>query len=410
MGSQDTNVPKSVYVVAFTSSLAGGFYWPYISIYAVEIEASFFEIGLVSSISNAAPTVFQPIWGTLSDRMLRRVIFVVLGHILGGLIVLLFTRAHDPFTYTLLVALSMISLSAVTPAWSSYIGSFFKREERGRGIGRITGIGVLGNVLGAGVSGAIMTMLIGEHKIAQYTFTFSIAGILLILTGLIALSLKEQKQNVNQFLRDKKNLSLRNSLSQNYLFRRLCLVEAFWWFTLSFAWPMYSAAYIIKLHATKLEIAICSMIFNATFAVSQMSLGYLADKYGRRTILLTMRYIFPIYPLIWYIAQDVEFVYLANFIVGIANALASVAVMSYILDITKEEERASYFAIYNMVMGISQFIGSLSGGFLGDIISRNTDPMYAIQMIFLISIIIRIASAIPYYFIEETLAIGKLSS
>jgi len=182
----------------------------------------------------------------------------------------------------------------------------------------------------------------------------------------------------------------------------LCIAEAFWWFTLSFAWPMFSAAYIIKLHAEKLEIAIASMLFNTTFAISQMFLGYLVDKYGRKGILVPMRWIFPIYPIIWYIAWRIEFVYLANLIIGFVNALATVAVMTYILDITREEERASFFAIYNMIVGLSQFTGSLVGGFLGDIISMTTNPIVAIQTVFLISALLRIFSAIPYHFLEET--------
>jgi len=77
--------------------------------------------------------------------------------------------------------------------------------------------------------------------------------------------------------------------------------------------------------------------------------------------------------------------------------------MSYILDITREEERASYFAVYNMIVGFSQFLGSLSGGYLGDYLTQYGGLIFSIQMIFLISIIMRIFSAIPYTILKETI-------
>ena len=399
LGQQGTKVPKNVYLVSFMGSLSGGFYWPYIPIYAVEMGASYSQIGLVASISNAAPNVFQPLWGYLSDRMFKRVLFISLGYIVGGTIILFFTKARDPITYILLLALSMIFYSAVPPAWNSYIGSFFKQRERGRGIGKIAGIGWIGNIIGASVSGMAMTLLIGEQNINQYVLAFSLAGLISITTGLIALSLRESSADNDR----RKSFSLRVSITENKLFWKLCLIEAFWGMSLSFAWPMFSAAYIVKLHATKLEIAVASVIFSITFALSQTYLGYLVDRYGRRKILLITKYVFPIYPLIWFIAWDVKFVYVANFIVGISNALAVVSVLSYILDITVEEERGSYFAVYNMVMGFSWFLGSLLGGFIGDLLSKIIDPIGALQMVFLISIFIRILTAIPYYFIQETL-------
>jgi len=393
------HVPKITYVVSFLSSLGSGFYWPYISIYAVEIGASYSEIGIVTSISNASPMVLQPLWGYLSDRYMRRVIFISVGYIIAGLITLLFINARSPLFYAFLLAISLISLSAVTPSWNSYIGSFFKRDERGQGIGKISGLGVIGSVFGTLFSGYYMTIIIGEKNINQYVFSFTLAGIFLIITGLTALLLKEKSSYSTTYSLSEILSSLRN----NKLFLTLCMIEAFWSFTLSFPWPIFSAAYIYKLNATKIEIATASVFFNASFALSQIYLGHLIDVHGRKKILLIARFIFPIYPLLWFIAWNVSLIYLANLIVGVTNAIAILAVIAYILDITSEEERASYFAVYNMIIGFAQFFGSLVGGYVGDYLVQYGGLIYSIQVIFLISVIIRIFSAIPYLTLKETL-------
>lgn len=399
LSGQREKIPKAAYIASFLSSVGGGFYWPYISIYAVEIGASYSEIGIVTSISNASPMVLQPLWGYLSDKYMRRVIFISVGYIIAGLITLFFISARSPLIYAFLLALSLIALSAVTPTWNSYIGSFFEKKERGRGIGKISGLGIIGSIFSTLFSGYYMTMIIGEKTINQYYFSFTLAGLFLIMTGLISLLLKERSSYNATY-----NLSeILMSLKNNKLFLTLCLLEAVWSFTLSFPWPMFSAAYIYKLNATKIQIATANVFFNASFALSQIYLGYLVDVHGRKKTLLVTRFIFPMYPLLWFIAQDVSLIYIANTIVGITNAIAMLAVMSYILDITREEERASYFAMYNMVIGFAQFLGSLIGGYLGDYLIRFGGLIFSIQMIFLISVIMRIFSAIPYIALRETI-------
>ena len=393
------SVPRTAYAIAFTTSLGGGFYWPYISIYAVELGASYSEIGLISAISNASPTVLQPLWGYLSDKLMKRKIFILLGNIISGFIILFFAYTRKPLIYAILLALSMIALSAVTPAWNSYIGSFFEKRERGRGVGRINGIGFIGTIIGALVSGLIMTILIGEKNILQYSFAFTIAGISLIIGGLLSLNIHDPTGNNDGYSLE----YIMSSIKRNNYFKRLVLAEAMWSFSMSMAWPMFSAGWIYKLHATKFQIAIANVAFNISFMIGQLFLGFLADVYGRKKVITTSRFVFPLYPLMWYIAWRVEIIYLANLIVGLANAVATIAIFAYILDVTQEEERASYFAIYNMVLGISQFLGSYTGGFIGDSFKQFMGTIPALHMVFLISSALRLLTAIPYLFIKETL-------
>ncbi|MHA1616697.1 MAG: MFS transporter [Candidatus Njordarchaeales archaeon] len=394
-----SKVPRTAYGIAFTSSLGGGFYWPYVNIYAVELGASYSEIGLVSAISNASPTVFQPLWGFLSDRLMKRRIFILLGYLLAGFIVFFYVYAKDPIMYAILLALSMISLSAATPAWNSYIGSFFKKHERARGIGKINGIGFAGTILGAIISGFLMTMVIGEIPFLQYRFSFTVASLLFIITGLLALNIRDPTNAGNGYSLE----TIVASVKKNSYFQKLLLAESLWSFSMSIAWPMFSAGYIYKFHAKKLEIAMSNIFFNVAFMLSQLYLSFLADVYGRKKAIAYSRFIFPIYPLMWYVAWRIEIVYIANFVVGLANAVSTVAIFAYILDVTEEEERASYFAIYNMILGISQFMGSYIGGLIGDYFRSVLGIIPALHIVFLISSFLRLLTAIPYLFLKETL-------
>lgn len=400
-----TKIPQVAYTIAFTGSLSGGFYGPYIAIYAVELGASYAEIGIVSAVSNVSPMILQPLWGYLSDRMLMRKVFIVLGNIIAGLLILLYPLAHEPLLYAALIMLSMAALSASTPAWSAYIGSFLDKHERARGLGRIGGVGLIGTIIGTLVTGFLMTKVIGEGNPMQYVLAFVVAGIFRIISGLLALAIKEplivRKNNYDISL-------LASSILRNDHFKRLLLAESLGAFSLSIAWPMFSAAYIYKFHATKLQIAVANVLSNIALSIGQLYLGFLADRYGRRQVLVIMRFAFPMYALAWYYARDIEYIYLANFLIGFVNAIVGVAVPSYILDISEEDERASYFAVHNMILGISQFIGSYIGGLLGDQLSHSIGALQALQTVILISAVLRLLAVIPYFLLKETVKISDI--
>ncbi|MEX2701831.1 MAG: MFS transporter [Candidatus Baldrarchaeota archaeon] len=77
--SKNSDVPPIIYATAGLTAFSGGLYQPYLNIYAVEIGATYSEMGIITSVSNAAPTILQPIWGALSDKKVKRKPFIFWG-------------------------------------------------------------------------------------------------------------------------------------------------------------------------------------------------------------------------------------------------------------------------------------------------------------------------------------------
>ncbi len=58
---ENTRTPRTLYAAVFFSYFSFGTYQPYIIVYAVEMGARYDELGIVTSVGNASPAIFQPL-------------------------------------------------------------------------------------------------------------------------------------------------------------------------------------------------------------------------------------------------------------------------------------------------------------------------------------------------------------
>ncbi|WP_276119528.1 TCR/Tet family MFS transporter [Pararhizobium qamdonense] len=107
----------------------------------------------------------------------------------------------------------------------------------------------------------------------------------------------------------------------------------------------------------------------ALYAVMQFIfapvLGALSDRLGRRPVLLislggaAVNYLFLAF------ASHLWMLFIGRAIAGLTSANIAVA-MAYITDISREDQRARRFGLFNAMFGIGFIIGPVLGGVLGD--------------------------------------------
>ena len=73
---------KPLYLRAVFTSLGNGMVQPFMGAYVVQLGASPSQMGWYQSSTNIANNVMQVFWGRLSDRVKRRIPFIVLGGII----------------------------------------------------------------------------------------------------------------------------------------------------------------------------------------------------------------------------------------------------------------------------------------------------------------------------------------
>jgi MFS family permease len=104
------------------------------------------QLGTILGISKLASTITYPLWGYLADRFSRRMLLVWFTGIWG-----LWTLGISFVgTYPQLLTMRVISglgLGAFTPAAFSLIGDLFENRSRGRAVGIMRSVGLVGVVV-----------------------------------------------------------------------------------------------------------------------------------------------------------------------------------------------------------------------------------------------------------------------
>ena len=124
------------------------------------------------------------------------------------------------------------------------------------------------------------------------------------------------------------------------------------------------------------------------------AMGALADRFGRRPVLLISTAGLGIDYLLLAIAPNLWIVVVARLLGGIFGASVSTA-SAYIADITPPEKRAQSFGLIGVAFGIGFIAGPLIGGLLGEYGSRV--PFYAA------SVVCFIAAVFAFFFLPESL-------
>jgi MFS family permease len=108
---------------------------------------SYTQLGIVGTIRNLLQAVTAPFWGYAADRYSRKKV-IVFGTGLWGVWTLFCGFAQNYGQLLVVRAISGIGLGCLMPATFSLIADTFPPRQRGRALGILEGIGVLGIVFG----------------------------------------------------------------------------------------------------------------------------------------------------------------------------------------------------------------------------------------------------------------------
>ncbi len=117
---------------------------------------SFGMIGLMETLRNITQTVSAPVWGYLADRYSRKQV-LIFGTGVWGIWTVLVGLSQNFTMMMVLRAVSALGLGCLMPATFSLLGDHFAQEKRGRALGFIGLVGLMGTVLGVLAMGFVAT-------------------------------------------------------------------------------------------------------------------------------------------------------------------------------------------------------------------------------------------------------------
>jgi len=396
---------KPLYTRSVVNSFSGGMVNPFVGAYAVRLGASTSNMGWFQSSANLSNNLMQVFWGRLSDRTRRRIPFIVFGSTVLSVLWIPMIFVTNATQLIVLFAVQALVGSMATPAWTALIGDLVPSLRLGRANASINLWSAIGSAVATMMSGVLM-MIIGGSIHQMIFVPLIVAFACGIASSLVMLRTRERKTG--------EKLSLKENLTSDIVqilshvkgtphFLKYCYVDATFQFFMSIAWPLFSITEIKVLNASMLQLALLSVGQLVVRIVFQGWAGRLADTVGRRPLLIFFRAGLVTVPLAYAVVPDVNTLIVVSLFWGVVKAVGGASATAYLLDMAPEESRGSFIAVYNLIVGVVTFFGSLIGGYLSDFTIGVFGLVAGLQVVYLVSTIGRGIGAAVHLPLKETL-------
>jgi MFS family permease len=396
---------KPLYTRSVVNSLSSGMVNPFTGAYAVKLGATSSLMGWFQSSSNISNNVMQVVWGRLSDRLKKRIPFIVLGGLIVSVLWIPMIFVTNATQLIMLLAVQALLGSMATPALTAIIGDLVPTSRFGRANASIFLWASIGGLIATLASGILMVTIGGTLQ-EMFFIPLTAATALGIISCLPVLGMKEKKNTEKTDLKQhffSDIFSVLKYARRNRDFLKYCYVAATFEFFMSIAWPLFSITQVTVLNASMLQLALLSVVQSIVMIAFQGWAGKRADTTGRKPLLALFRFSLITVPIAYALSPNINTLIAVGAFWGLANALGQAAVTAYLLDVSPEEHRGSFAAIFNLVMGITTFFGSLIGGYLSDYLTSIFGLVLALQIVYLISTIGRAIGAAFHLTLKETL-------
>ncbi|QXJ30930.1 MFS transporter [Saccharolobus shibatae] len=371
---------KYLKIFAILSNLANNLVNPFISFVSAYFGMSSEELALITSATNAVPNVSQYFLNFIKSKA-KLLIFI--GTLVNGLLWVI--SSFIPFNLTFLIVYFIITISIgiANFGWNLIMDKISK-NSRGSTLSLYLVYGTTGALAATLITGLITgsnTELIREF--------FLISGLMLV--GSAYLSRKIETDTTFEERGVKSTSLLKRFLATVFLFNLV----------LSLAWPIFPLAQVYKFHMNDENIAILSVETGVTTILFQRIVAKLTDTKRRLTLFLGSA-LFTIYPLSYALSNSIYIIYVTNLASGFTNAVGSVTYIAYIFDNSDDFTIRKNLAVYNLTVGCGVMTGSILGGVAYSYVSQFYNPMYSIDLMLIISSILRFSVSPLFLTIKDT--------
>jgi MFS family permease len=317
-------------------------------------------IGLIEGIAESTASLLRVFSGWFSDRIGNRKWLMATGYGISTL--------SRPFAATATVWHHILASRfidrfgkgiRVAPR-DALITESADRAYLGRAFGLQKAMDTFGAVVGPATAFLLLGLFSNDYR--KVFWLSMIPGIIAVL--LIIFFITEKKKVFSVEPAERPRLTIRHF---DWRFKFFVIITAL------FAAGNSSDVFLIlraqQIGIPAIMIPIVYLLFNLIYSLSAIPAGIVADRFGKKRVILSGFVLFAILYYGFAVASDTKTIWILFAFYGLFMGLTEGIQKAFLATIIPQDFKATAFGIYNTVVGIAMFPASLIGGWLWDNIS-----------------------------------------
>jgi len=330
-------------------------------------------LGLIDGLGDAIVSLSQAGSGYLSDRAGKRKVFIWTGYLFGSLSRVGYALSR---VWQHLIPFKILDRSGKIRGAprDAIIADVSTEQNRGRNFGLLRAMDNLG-----GVCGVVACIVLFNLLSWGYTRIFLVASVPSLISALLVLLFIKERKTRGIY----KGLALKDLSGNLKLFLFLSAVFALGSFSCSFL-----LVYANELGFETGFIPMLYLLFTAVASVTSLPFGKLADKVGRRSVLILSYSLFGL--------MCLGFVYVGSFegviglfvLYGLHRAAAEPVQRAFVSELSPLRYRASVLGVFQLIVGLCALPASLIAGVLWETCEKFAPFAFSLSLTLLAIVLI----------------------
>ncbi|MFX1344053.1 MAG: MFS transporter [Promethearchaeota archaeon] len=378
----------------------------FITPYALSLQTSPTQIGIMSSLLGVIPPLGQIAGSNLMKQKSRRSIIIKsvflqalmipLIMLLGFFTIFSWSSLILPIFLICFYILYSFFGSVTNPSYFSLMGDVVPEDRRGRYYSKRN---ILITALSITVSILASILLDEFDRNNQVLIGFFIIFLITLISRSICIFIFRKFYYPPFIIEQESYVKLKNFIKQipNNNFGLFTLFITFTFFSVNIAAPFIGVYMLKVLDFSYIEYVVVSMSTPLIGLLFTPLLGHLSDKYGNAVILKICGLMLPTVPILWIIMNNpVHLILGPQLMSSVAWTGVNLAAFNFIYDNVPTQQRGFFVAYYSLFQGM----GLLFGGLLGSILLGFVPIIFlsVYETLFLISGICRLFVDIAFLF------------
>lgn len=371
--SANNKISKNVRVLGVASlfnDIASESIYPIIPIFLTSIlGAPVSVVGLIEGIAESISSIVKVVFGSWSDKLGKRKVFVIGGYFLSALSKIILSLAYVWPTVLIARFCDRFGKGIRTSPRDALIADNSVEANRGKSFGFHRALDTSGAVIGPLLG--LLALKLTNNNFRLIFFVAFVPGLLCIL--LLIFFIKEKSKVGTPIFAIKGAWKNFNRPYKVFLFISLI-------FTLSRSSDAFIILRAQNLGLTITKTVLVYVLFNFAYAVLATPVGILSDKIGQKGILIGSFFLFSIVSLSFGLAHTSNILWFLFPFYGLYMAVSEGIGKAYIANLVSEEIFGTAFGIYQTIVGVATFFASVIAGLLWAYISVSTPFIFGSVM------------------------------